>query len=762
MEEWKRIVKLNGKKMYYINNIKNYLINTDSNISDILKKHQANEIKFICVINSSKQLVGIISLGDIVNALDENGDIKNILASEIMNSTFSYAKLNDKKNTLIHLLEKHKFVPVLDRDKKVKLIIVGDPEKREFVIGNHEIKNQEDYILIAEIGNNHNGDLERAFDLIRAAKINGADIAKFQMRDLNSLYGDDSISHDLSTEYVINLLKKVSFSNEDMYKCFDFCKKVGITPLCTPFDLISLEKLEQYGLEGYKVASADLTNHELLLALIETKKPLIISTGMSNDEDIDAAISLLEENYVNYVLCHTNSTYPTPFSDVHLNYINNLKRRTQSVIGYSGHERGWHIPLAAFTKGAQVIEKHFTLDKSLEGNDHKVSLLPDELYELSRCLSDLSQALGIGYKRQLTQGEATNKVALSKSLFCAKAINKGEVITESHVTIMSPGNGLTPRYIKILIGGLSNRDIETGQPFHSSDLEIRQRIETINAPKHFTWCIPVRHRDVYRLYEIFNPPAIEFHLSFKDLIIDDEKFFIKPLGCEVLVHAPEQFDGDFIIDLFSDDKNIVEKSIKLLNMVFNKAKKISELMGFEGKPKVVVNCGGYTTSDFLSDIEVKRMIGNFASNLKKVDFSGCRFLAQTMPPYPWHFGGQSFHNQFTGSENIKTILNSIDVEIELCLDTSHSYMWCNYSSENFGQFIDKISQYVAHIHISDAAGESEEGLQIGDGDIDFMSILNSLSSLKNDVTLLPEIWQGHDNDGEGFRIALDLLEKQGY
>ena len=113
-----------------------------------------------------------------------------------------------------------------------------------------------------------------------------------------------------------------------MFKCFDYCKEVGVTPLCTPFDLSSLEKLERYGMQGYKVASADLTNHELIEALIKTRKPLILSTGMSTDEDIDLEISLLDNNYVNYVICHANSTYPAPYSDVHLNYIDNLKSRT--------------------------------------------------------------------------------------------------------------------------------------------------------------------------------------------------------------------------------------------------------------------------------------------------------------------------------------------------------------------------------------------------------------------------------------------------
>ena len=285
------------------------------------------------------------------------------------------------------------------------------------------------------------------------------------MRDLSSLYGDTESSKDLSTEYVINLLKKYNLSDKDMFKCFDFCKKIGITPLCTPFDLSSLEKLEKYGVEGYKLASADLTNHQLMDALIDTKKPLIISTGMSTDEDIDLAISRLDSNYVNYVLCHANSTYPAPFSDVHLNYIDNLKLRTQSVIGYSGHERGWHIPIAAYAKGAQVIEKHFTLDKSLEGNDHKVSLTPSEYSQMSHAFIGLSKSFGVGHKRQVTQGEASNKIALAKSLFCNRDIKQGCEIEENDIIIRSPGIGLSPRMKNVLVGRKALRDIKEGMHF---------------------------------------------------------------------------------------------------------------------------------------------------------------------------------------------------------------------------------------------------------------------------------------------------------
>ena len=747
--------------MFFEKNTNQFTINQDQTVSDLNKKLDTTKQNFFCVLDNNKKIVGVLSLGDLARSHLKVTDDKEHL-SGIMNKEFHSLKHGAPLSTLIHYLEKYRFVPIVNEFDHIEMLIKGDPKKREFYLGEHSIQYQEDYILIAEIGNNHNASLDRAFDLIRQAKESGAHIAKFQMRDLSSLYGNTESSQDLSTEYVINLLKKYSLSDNDMFKCFDYCKEVGVTPLCTPFDLSSLEKLERYGMQGYKVASADLTNHELIEALIKTRKPLILSTGMSTDEDIDLAISLLDNNYVNYVICHANSTYPAPYSDVHLNYIDNLKSRTSSVVGYSGHERGWHIPLAAFTKGAQVIEKHFTLDRSLEGNDHKVSLLPTEFSQLKQALTDLSKSLGVGHKRQVTQGEATNKIALAKSLFCKNDIKRGIEITENDILIRSPGIGLSPRMKGALIGRIAQRDIKKGEAFYKNDLTDEITNSLYKTPQNYKWAIPVRHRDVYKLFDLFNPPAIEFHLSFKDLEIIDDEVITKPLNSEVIIHAPEQFDGDFILDLFSNDKKIINKTIHLLNKVFTKAKKIAQLIGYHSLPKVIVNCGGHSLDAFLSQDNIEKRIANFVKNVEAIDTNGCRFLAQTMPPYPWHFGGQGFHNQFTSADNIMKILALTKRDIELCLDISHSYMWCNYSGSDLSEFINKIALKVSHIHISDAAGESQEGLQIGEGSLNFDSILQAISSIPKNTTLLPEIWQGHDNLGEGFKIALNRLYKFGY
>ncbi|MEI2420999.1 N-acetylneuraminate synthase family protein, partial [Arthrospira platensis SPKY2] len=182
---------------------------------------------------------------------------------------------------------------------------------------------------------------------------------------------------DLGAQYTLDLLSRFQLTPEEMLQAFDYCRESGILPLCTPWDIKTVKLLENYRMPAYKVASADLTNHDLLKALVDTGKPLICSTGMSTESEIKESVALLQKMGAMYVLLHCNSTYPAPFKDINLNYLDKLAKIGNCPVGYSGHERGYHVAIAAVAKGAKVIEKHFTLDKTMEGNDHKVSLLPE-------------------------------------------------------------------------------------------------------------------------------------------------------------------------------------------------------------------------------------------------------------------------------------------------------------------------------------------------------------------------------------------------
>ena len=211
--------------------------------------------------------------------------------------------------------------------------------------------------VIAEIGNNHNGNIDLAYEMIDKAKEIGVDCVKFQMRHINQVYRKKSLSksgEDLGTEYIIDLLNRFELSVDQHKKLSEYCNQIGIYYMCTPWDQKSIEVLESFDVQAYKVASADLTNIPLIHSLIQTKKPLILSTGMSVLDEIKLTAKYLDKHRVNYALLHCNSTYPAPLQDIHLNFLPTLKK-IHDTIGYSGHERGIAVTLAAVGLGAKVV-----------------------------------------------------------------------------------------------------------------------------------------------------------------------------------------------------------------------------------------------------------------------------------------------------------------------------------------------------------------------------------------------------------------------
>ena len=234
-----------------------------------------------------------------------------------------------------------------------------------FNIGNFEIGNGQVFI-IAEIGNNHNGSFERAIEMIDKAREAGADCVKFQMRHLDQVYRHRSLSKsgdDLGTEYVMNLLNRFELSVSEHGRLSEYCAQVGIVYMCTPWDSKSVDVLEGFSVPAYKVASADLTNLPLLDYLVQTRKPLILSTGMSTTDEVAISVEFLKTRGSEFALLHCNSTYPAPLHDINLKWMNAL-REVHPQVGYSGHERGINVSLAAVALNACILERHFTLDRA--------------------------------------------------------------------------------------------------------------------------------------------------------------------------------------------------------------------------------------------------------------------------------------------------------------------------------------------------------------------------------------------------------------
>lgn len=740
--------------------ISGFVVFSGDSVLDALKKITANRSRIVFVVSENGVLEGVMSDGDFRRWLSSQHEIDlDQPVNLAMNRTFEMGAIDeDPLVTERRFREGIDQVPLVDINRRI--VAIAARTGRGIVIENKTIDRDAPAFLIAEIGNNHNGSLDLARRLVDHAVEAGADCAKFQMRSMDALYRSGGLasdgSDDLGAQYTLDLLSRFQLSDEEMFSAFDHCRDRGIVPLCTPWDEASLRKLETYGMQAFKVASADLTNHPFLEALAETGKPLIVSTGMSTEAEIRESVALLRQHAARYVLLHCNSTYPAPFKDVNLAYLPHLAEIGQCLVGYSGHERDINIAIAAVAKGAKVIEKHFTLDKTMEGNDHRVSLLPGEFAAMVEGIRQVEAAMGSGGERRLTQGEMMNRETLAKSLVARTPIEVGQAITRAMLDVKSPGNGLQPNRLNDLIGRRSRRAMKAGELFFPSDIE-----EAAAAPRAYKfqrpWGIPMRYHDYRKLKPATNLGLVEFHLSYKDMDLDPRAFLDAPQDLHLVVHSPELFAGDHVLDLCAAERTYREHSIGELQRVIDVARTLSPYFRLSPKPCIVTNVGGFTADAFLAPCETAVLYDRLAESLTRLDRNGVEIIPQTMPPFPWHFGGQRFHNLFVSAEDIAAFCGAHGMRV--CLDVSHSKLACNHHRWSFHEFLHTVGPYTAHLHLADAEGVDGEGIQIGTGDIDWVNLCATLDEVAPKASFIPEIWQGHKNDGEGFWIALDRLEE---
>ncbi|MGE0171423.1 MAG: N-acetylneuraminate synthase family protein [Oligoflexales bacterium] len=628
-----------------------------------------------------------------------------------------------------------------------------------FEIKDKKIGERAPCFIIAEIGNNHNGSLARAKLMVDECAKAGVDAVKFQLRNMDALYGGlhktSKDAADLGTQYTLDLLEKYQLSNAEMYEIFQYCRERHILAFCTPWDLKSVEVLEDIGVQLYKIASADFTNHQLIERLARTRKPLICSTGMSTEAEVRAGIKLLNSLDIPYALLHCNSTYPAPFKDVNLRYLSRLIEMTP-IVGYSGHERGYHVPIAAVALGAKIIEKHFTLDKSLEGVDHKVSLLPSELTNMVKCIREVEEAMSCeAPTRRLSQGEMMNRENLGKSLALTREVNVGEVITESDVTIVSPGQGLPPYFLSKIIGIKAKRSLKKGEVLFPSDLPDAQGAKPEAYRFRRPWGIPIRYHDTRKFLGIVRPDFIEFHMSYGDLDLDPYQYLDKQDNMGFTVHAPELFENDHILDLCSDDPKYLQKSLDNMKRTIDATLRLKELFPRTARPFVVATIGGFTTDRPLTPAERQPKYEKILQNLRTVEDSGVEILPQSTAPFPWHMGGQQYQNLFLYPEEIAEFCKANHYRITL--DVSHSFLACNHLKIDPKYFYSTVAPYTAHLHLGDSSGVDGEGLQIGDGEMDFQMLAGVFDAYCPKAWFIPEIWQGHKNLGEGFWTALNRL-----
>jgi N-acetylneuraminate synthase len=625
-------------------------------------------------------------------------------------------------------------------------------------IGNRLLGDGEPCYVIAEIGNNHNGDFDRAIALVDAAVAAGADCAKFQMRKLDEVYRASSLSgkdDDLAVEYTLDLLRRFELPTEQQKKIAEYCAAKGIQYLCTPWDAKSVAVLEGFGVQAYKIASADLTNLPLLACLSATGKTLIVSTGMSTTDEIKTAAKFLDDRGASYVLLHCQSTYPAALHNIHLRFMETL-HDIHPIVGYSGHERGVAVSTAAVALGAVVIERHITLDREMEGPDHAASLQPEEFKTLVSGIREVEAARGEKLaERALSQGELINRENLAKSLVAARELPAGTVISEGDIAVKSPGQGLSPLKMPALLGRKLTRTMAADDYFFQSDIDdgaAKARRYRFDRP----WGVPVRYHDTQRFLEICEPDIIEFHLSYSDMERDPAAYLSRTYDLGFVVHAPELFAGSKLMDLATPDEALRRYSLEQTQAVIDITRGLKKFFPKTKRPPIVANIGGFTMDEPLPPEQKAERYRIFAQSLKELDMDGVELTPQTMAPFPWHFGGQRHQNIFIFPEESAAFCAKHD--LRMCVDISHTKLAANHFGFDFAHGLAQLGPHTAHLHFGDAKGLDGEGLQIGEGEIDFDEVGRVLRKHAPTASFIPEIWQGHKNMGEGFWVALERLE----
>lgn len=336
-------------------------------------------------------------------------------------------------------------------------------------------------LIIAEAGVNHNGELKKAIELIDAACEAGADVLKFQTFKAEKLvslsagkaeYQKKNDPNDDSTQF--EMLKALELSEKDHHTLKDECEKRGIQFLSTAFDEDGIQFLQDLGVPFFKSPSGELTNRPYLARLAGTGKPVILSTGMATMDEIGAAIDVLTQNGLGkdqIIVLHCNTDYPTAPEDANLLAMNTIGRELGVKVGYSDHTLGIEVPIAAVALGAKVIEKHFTLDRSLPGPDHRASLEPDELKQMVTAIRIVEKAIAGDGRKIPTPGELKNRDIARKSLFVKSALEKGQIIDYPDLIALRPGDGISPMEIDRVVGKKTTRIIHPNEQLKWDQIE---------------------------------------------------------------------------------------------------------------------------------------------------------------------------------------------------------------------------------------------------------------------------------------------------
>jgi len=596
--------------------------------------------------------------------------------------------------------------------------------------------------IISEIGINHNGSKNEAKDLILESVKAGVSGVKFQYRNLDNAYSNSS--REIGDELLLKEIRRNYLSPEDILDLLDYGHNLGVQVGISFFDVLDVndfkESIKEF--DFFKIPSAELTNIDLINQLLKLDKDLLVSTGCHEESELEVVFESLPAS--GWIPLHCISNYPVSLQNAKLGYLKYMQEKWQRDIGYSSHDTNWEVCLLAMQLGATVIERHITLDKQAEGLDHSSSSTPEEFSMLCQFASNMDVILAGNGRRAPNQGELLNRQNLGRSFFLNKELRAGDVLTREVLNYRAPNTGIGGAEIKEFLGKKVVSDIELGSAISKSHFKIAKPLpsDVIEFSRINKISLPVRLHDLDQFQKQFPVGSYEFHLSFREILSDIDTGIINRNN-RYSVHLPDYVTSTKLMDPFSSDLEQVEASYDVLNKTIAFAAKLQDLT----QTKVPVVGSFSVVHDGLD-----KFYEDHAKLIRSFYKSDVTLMPQWLPPIAWYFGG---------SVRLDAVNQRRDVEfiemhdLSICMDVCHLLLGKNLYNFSPKEIVDSLAHRIHHVHLADAIGIDGEGLAFGDGEPENIQVI--LNAMKFDCMKVIEVWQGHLDNGAGFRRALQTL-----
>ena len=600
--------------------------------------------------------------------------------------------------------------------------------------------------IIAEIGCNHNGDLEEAKSLVRQAASANCWGVKFQFRNVSTFYQS---SNEIGDEILSAEIARTDLAIKDLVSLADLARSLGMK------SGMSFFRVEDYRVFGsacnsfdfFKVPSAECTNYELIKSLLETKKQVMVSTGGHSVTKIEDTLTKFIDK--NLIIFHCVPNYPTKLGAQNLLFINKLKELGFKEVGYSSHDEDIEVCLMAMAIGAKWIERHLTNDVNGKGLDDSSSSEIEDFKLLDKYARNMSDIMG-DKNRLPNQGEILNMQNLGTGMYAKKHGTNLLSHSLSDFEIKAPRVGMSvgeylqeykdkPLFVNLNKGeALSKRHFTKVTSYNKDELSVFAKQNLVG--------IPVRLHDIDKYRELINTGVYEFHLSYTEVFSEGLLDSVSKVNKDdhISIHLPDYLEGNRIVDPISTDPQTRSDSRELIKRTQEFAKYISDKIN-----KHIPIIGSFSQRCGRKREEVLEDLFNYLGTTNAGEY---KIYPQWLPVYAWYFGGSVKLDLFNHQEDIDYVnKHQLDVTLDLC----HLSLSAEYSKESWLDWYNQLKGRIGHFHLADAEGVDGEGLDIGSGNIGDFSIFLDSEKIK-----VIEVWQGHFHDGVGFLKALDTLNKQ--